>query len=1035
MKGSLKITLLTSLTIIIIIIGILCVKNNKLDEKDNTDDFINISELSPKFMEDYFNDYQKLQEQDNKENILIISSKTKLKQTYGATEIVEAPNNQYILQYDNEEEKNTALESFNKEENIIAEENLTRQLANVTTESFNSWGIEKMGLNRASAFVNSNGGKDVVVAIIDTGLDTQLFNQEFPGKLAGTYNAFDNGVMRDTNGHGTHIAGTIAEGTPENVKIYSYKVSEGKDLYISDILESIYYIVDRENADVINMSFGSYSISTAEKNAILSANEKNIICIAAAGNENSTLAHYPSALDATISVASVDINLNKSTFSNYHSTVDFAAPGTSIMSINRDPAKVIMSGTSMATPHIVSAAAILKTFNKDLTLEDVKSVLRTKAVDLGAKGKDNIYGYGFVNFENTEFCDGIDCDMWNIYKSGSIKNITAPNTITPIYNYGNEMNLYNAEIRFYYNDSDYFTRKLANVEGAEITNYDPYNKTMQNVVITIDGNTTTLRVDNTSIKDGWIYEELRDNKIQLNAYYVDETQPLITVKIPETYDSYEVVSLGEELFFGNLSITSVELPNTIEKISDYAFYYCEYLRKVKLSENLITIGDRAFEANSITEIDFPSSLTSIGMGAFQGNDLKELSIPANIIDIGVTAFSENSKLEKIIIDSNNPVYDSRNNSNAIIETASDKLLVGTKNTIIPNDIKQLDDESFSYVRINTIDIPNTVTKIGKYAFSGSDITTIELPPQLTTIEQGLFYNSKIESIVIPSNVTKIQDMSFGYCYYLEQVTFNEKLQTIGKESFIETALKNIYIPKNVSSIGNYAFYRLYYLESLVIDAENKTYDSRDNSHAIIETSTNKLIAGFGPSKVPSSVTTIGREAFSGVVTEVNIPEGVTTIEDYAFSDCEYEALEKISLPKSLSNIGKIAFAYYNYDDGYWYFYRNLLIWVYENTYSKDYVITEKYDYFTKDPYKINVNLAKTKYEVYDTVDTTDLSIELQYNDQNPRTETIIDGYSIALEQLIHTSQYQEQTVLVKFLKKMLVLQLVKKFHYTQFLII
>ncbi|MBO7291185.1 MAG: T9SS type A sorting domain-containing protein, partial [Bacteroidaceae bacterium] len=50
----------------------------------------------------------------------------------------------------------------------------------------------------------------------------------------------------------------------------------------------------------------------------------------------------------------------------------------------------------------------------------------------------------FVNFENTEFCDGIDCDMWNIYKSGSIKNITAPNTITPIYNYGNEMNLYSA---------------------------------------------------------------------------------------------------------------------------------------------------------------------------------------------------------------------------------------------------------------------------------------------------------------------------------------------------------------------------------------------------------------------------------------------------------------------------------------------------------------------------------------------------------------------------------------------------------------
>lgn len=1003
MKRSLKITLLISLTIITLIIGILCVKNNKLDEKEVVkEDYINISELSPKFMADYFEDYNKLKEKDNKENILIITSKTRPQNTYGATDIVEAPNHQYILQYNDEEEKNHALDKFQQNENVIAEENLTRQITNTVTETFNSWGIEKMGLNYASNFVNSNGGEDVTVAIIDSGLDVTLFNQEFPNKLAGTYNAYDKGEMRDTNGHGTHIAGTIAEGTPNNVKIYAYKVGAGREFYISDIIESIYHIIDEKTADVINMSFGSYSISDTETIAIRSAMIDNIICVAAAGNENVDQEHYPAALDTTISVSSVDINLNKSDFSNYHSSVDFAAPGTSIMSISSDPSKVIKSGTSMATPHVVSAVAILKTFNKNLTLEDTINALKMKAQDLGTPGKDDYFGYGFINFENTNFCNGTDCDMWNIYEKSSITKIVSPNTVKPKYNYGSNMNIYNAEIHFYYTETEYFVKKLIELENAEIKNYDPNSKTMQNVTVSFEGNDINIQVDNTSIINGWIYEEIDENSIQINAFYVDESNPLINVIIPSTINSKEVISIGESAFWGNDSIISVELPDTITTIKEYAFYDCRFLKEINFPEGLTTIGDRAFESNSIRNLELPSSITTIGYAAFTGNKYEELVIPEALTDIGVSAFSENYQLESIVVDPNNPAYDSRNNCNAIIETDTNILLTGTKNTIIPNDIVELADDSFSQTRMESITIPETVTSIGKFAFYGSEITSIELPQNITTISQGTFYNSGLVSIEIPENVKEIADMAFEYCYDLENVTFNEKLEKIDDYAFNETALKNIHIPKNVKEIGYQSFYNLHYIESLTIDSENETYDSRDNSHAIIETSTNTLIAGFEPTRIPSSVTKIADESFSGTITEINIPEGVTTIGNYAFSDLEPYSIEKITLPKSVSSLGWETFAYreYGYDktEGIYkykyYYYPNLTIWVYDNTYSKNYIVSEKYSYLTRDPYKIDVNITKRDYEVYDTVDTTNLSLKLYYADAIERTETITEGYTI-----------------------------------------
>ena len=112
---------------------------------DKHEDLTNINECTEEFMNNYFEKIAELNKNGNKDNILLVGSKEKIEETFGATEIVECPNNQYILQYNSGEEKNRAYEELKKLDNIIVEKNKTR-----TITGYNSWGIEKTGLDYAT---------------------------------------------------------------------------------------------------------------------------------------------------------------------------------------------------------------------------------------------------------------------------------------------------------------------------------------------------------------------------------------------------------------------------------------------------------------------------------------------------------------------------------------------------------------------------------------------------------------------------------------------------------------------------------------------------------------------------------------------------------------------------------------------------------------------------------------------------------------------------------------------------------------------
>ena len=329
-----------------------------------------------------------------------------------------------------------------------------------------------------------------------------LFNQNYPGRIEEVYNVLDSNTnaMYDYQGHGTHIAGTIAEGTPDNVKIIPVRVSEEGKLYLSDILEGINYIVYYDKADVINMSFGGYGRSEEEYQAIESANQKNIICVAAAGNDNSQAMHYPSSFDNTISIASVDSAFYKSNFSNYGSTITFAAPGSNILSING-----YMSGTSMATPHAVCAVAILKSYNNAITLENTIDLLKDNAIDLGEEGFDKYFGNGLISFESAVFCDkngcdGSECDEFCIFKKDKkpLAKIVGLEVIPVLtgYNYGSINNILMSEVRIIYDNGNELSTALHNLDNFNIIGYDPYATNTQNVTLTYEGITTTFEVAN-----------------------------------------------------------------------------------------------------------------------------------------------------------------------------------------------------------------------------------------------------------------------------------------------------------------------------------------------------------------------------------------------------------------------------------------------------------------------------------------------------------------------------------------------------------
>ena len=180
-------------------------------------------------------------------------------------------------------------------------------------------------------------------------------------------------------------------------------------------------------------------------------------------------------------------------------------------------------------------------------------------------------------------------------------------------------------------------------------------------------------------------------------------------------------------------------------------------------------------------------VTSIDALAFiYCEGLTSIVIPNSVTEIGQEAFAYCPGLTSIVVKSGNPRYDSRNNCNAIIETADNTLIVGCKNTIIPNSVTSIGGWAFSYCwGLTSINIPNSVTAIGAGAFEGCDgLTSVDISNSVTSIGRYAFLNCwNLTSINIPNSVTSIGAGAFEYCTELTSIDIPNSVTSIGNEAF------------------------------------------------------------------------------------------------------------------------------------------------------------------------------------------------------------------------------------------------------------
>lgn len=362
------------------------------------------------------------------------------------------------------------------------------------------------------------------------------------------------------------------------------------------------------------------------------------------------------------------------------------------------------------------------------------------------------------------------------------------------------------------------------------------------------------------------------------------------------------------------------------------------------------IGEMAFhtlyENYGLKSIVIPGSVTEIGFSAFEGlTGLYSITIPESVVRIGSDIFKGCSNLSVIEVAPGNTVYDSREGCNAIIESATNTLVLGCKETIIPGSITAIGNSAFKVCKgLKSVIIPEGVKSIGNAAFQEcSGLTEISIPASLEKIGTNAFfectgirsikvaqgsrlYDSREEcnAIIltrsnelvmgcattrIPHSIKKIGYRAFYHCHFDGPLELTEGIEEIAQEAFMLcSGFSDIVLPASLKSLDRNAFAQLDMLTSIKVNTANRYFDSREDCNAIIRTKDNALLLGCENTVIPNSIKTIGESAFAGCKANkaITLPEGLENIGREAFSN--YKPVVPLSLPSSLKTIETKAFA-------------------------------------------------------------------------------------------------------------------------------
>ena len=265
------------------------------------------------------------------------------------------------------------------------------------------WSLDMIGADAAyrAGFL----GQGVRVGVLDSGVEPHpdLAERLLSGRCF-LPDAPDPEDTSDRYGHGTRVAGLIAAssesgflGVAPEAGIVPLKVTDGKSVKIEAICEAIYAAIDEYDCRVLNLSMGVRTDYASLREAIAYAEEKNVVVVAAAGNDGSSAVYYPAAYDTVIGVGAVDSDGAVYYHSNFNDSVFVTAPGAELLSTAAPGGYASCSGTSFAVSMVSGAAAVLLSAEPELTPGELRDLLAENAADGGAPGYDEAYGYGVLD--------------------------------------------------------------------------------------------------------------------------------------------------------------------------------------------------------------------------------------------------------------------------------------------------------------------------------------------------------------------------------------------------------------------------------------------------------------------------------------------------------------------------------------------------------------------------------------------------------------------------------------------------------------